>query len=162
MVGSCGKPAYEWELPRPFGIQQRCAICARGGLRTPGRIVLVYDQLRVKRIELKRDRGGINMKWKGDFRIGGIGDWKGNAAHEKLRWELTARRGVGITAAAARALTCPACPPFASWRATRISRAERSQLRRPETSSTPTKHDCPRLGFLFDPNDNQTSTRRTE
>ena len=53
----------------------------------PKRIVLVYDQLRVERIELKGDRGWASAEVEGRLLIGGKGI-EGQRRSEQLRWEL--------------------------------------------------------------------------
>jgi NlpC/P60 family len=53
----------------------------------PKRILLVYDQLRVERIELKGDRGWASAEVEGRLLIGGKGI-EGQHRSEKLRWEL--------------------------------------------------------------------------
>jgi NlpC/P60 family protein len=53
----------------------------------PERIVLVYDQLSVKRIDLKSDRGWVHAEVEGRLSIGGEG-MEGKRHREKLRWEL--------------------------------------------------------------------------
>jgi hypothetical protein len=52
-----------------------------------GRIVMVYDQLRVARVDLKRDRGWVSAQAEGRFSIGGKG-FEGKHRIEKLRCEL--------------------------------------------------------------------------
>ena len=51
------------------------------------RIVLVYDQLRVERVELKGDRGWASAEVEGRLLIEGKG-LEGQRRSEKLRWEL--------------------------------------------------------------------------
>jgi hypothetical protein len=51
------------------------------------RIVIVYDQLRVKRIDLKRDRGSVSAEVEGTSAIGENG-FAGKRRTEKLRWDL--------------------------------------------------------------------------
>jgi hypothetical protein len=53
----------------------------------PKRIVFIYDQLRVERIQLKRDRGWVNAEVKGRLSIGDNG-LEGKRRSEKLHWEL--------------------------------------------------------------------------
>ncbi|HEV2520923.1 MAG TPA: NlpC/P60 family protein [Candidatus Acidoferrales bacterium] len=53
----------------------------------PKRFVLVYDRLRVDRIEVKRDRGWVNAEVEGKLSIGGK-EIDGKHRLEKLRWEL--------------------------------------------------------------------------
>jgi hypothetical protein len=53
----------------------------------PKCIVLVYDQLRVERIELKGDRGWASTEVEGRLSIGDNG-FEGKHCLEKLRWEL--------------------------------------------------------------------------
>jgi len=53
----------------------------------PQRIVLVYDQLSVERIELKRDRGWAHVEVEGRLSISGE-RLEGKRRREKLRWEL--------------------------------------------------------------------------
>ena len=53
----------------------------------PKRTVLVYDQLRVKRVELKGDRGWASAEVEGRLLIGGKGI-EGQRRSEQLRWEL--------------------------------------------------------------------------
>ena len=53
----------------------------------PKRPVLVYDQLNVKRIELKRDRGWVRAEVEGRLSIAGE-RLEGKRRREKLRWEL--------------------------------------------------------------------------
>jgi hypothetical protein len=53
----------------------------------PEHSVLVYDQLSVERIELKRDRGWVDVEVDGRISIGGQG-LEGTRRREKLRWEL--------------------------------------------------------------------------
>ena len=53
----------------------------------PEHTVLVYDQLSVERIELKRDRGWVGVEVDGRISIGGKG-FEGDRRREKLRWEL--------------------------------------------------------------------------
>lgn len=55
----------------------------------PTRIVLIYDQLRVEHIELKRDRGWVSAEIEGRLLIGGNGiGIEGGRRREDLRWEL--------------------------------------------------------------------------
>jgi len=51
------------------------------------RIVVVYDQLRVERIELKRERGLVDVEVDGRLSIGSKG-LEGKRHYEKQRWEL--------------------------------------------------------------------------
>jgi hypothetical protein len=51
------------------------------------RIVLVYDQLSVERIELMRERGFVDVEVEGRISIGSRG-LEGKRHREKLRWEL--------------------------------------------------------------------------
>jgi hypothetical protein len=51
------------------------------------RMVLVYDHLSVDRIELKRDRGLVDVEVEGRLSIGGRG-LEGERTREKMRWEL--------------------------------------------------------------------------
>jgi hypothetical protein len=51
------------------------------------RIVLVYDQLSVERIELKHERGLVNVEIEGRLSIGSRG-LEGKRIREKSRWEL--------------------------------------------------------------------------
>ncbi len=53
----------------------------------PKRIVFIYDQLRVERIQLKRDRGWVSAEVEGRLSIGDNG-LEGKRRSEKLRWEL--------------------------------------------------------------------------
>jgi len=53
----------------------------------PKRTVLVYDQLRVERVELKGDRGWASAEVEGRLLIGGKGI-EGQRRSEQLRWEL--------------------------------------------------------------------------
>ena len=53
----------------------------------PKRIVLVYDQLRVERVELKGDRGWASAEVEGRLLIGGK-RIEGQRRSEQLRWEL--------------------------------------------------------------------------
>ena len=53
----------------------------------PKRILLVYDQLRVERIELKGDRGWASAEVEGRLLIGGKGIERQRRS-EQLRWEL--------------------------------------------------------------------------
>jgi len=53
----------------------------------PKRSVLVYDQLKVKRVELKRDRGWVQAEVEGRLSIAGK-RLEGKRHREKLRWEL--------------------------------------------------------------------------
>jgi hypothetical protein len=53
----------------------------------PKRSVLVYDQLHVERIELKRDRGWAHAEVEGRLSIAGD-RLEGKRRREKLRWEL--------------------------------------------------------------------------
>jgi len=53
----------------------------------PKRFVLVYDQLTVERIELKRDRGWVHAEVEGRLSIAGE-RLEGKRRREKLRWEL--------------------------------------------------------------------------
>jgi hypothetical protein len=53
----------------------------------PEHSVLVYDQLSVERIELKRDRGRADIEVDGRISIGGNG-LEGKRRREKPRWEL--------------------------------------------------------------------------
>jgi hypothetical protein len=53
----------------------------------PKRIVLVYDQLNVERVELKRDRGWARVEVEGRLSIAGE-RLEGKRRSEKLRWEL--------------------------------------------------------------------------
>lgn len=53
----------------------------------PKRAVLVYDQLHVERIELKRDRGWVRAEVEGRLSIAGE-RLEGKHRREKLRWEL--------------------------------------------------------------------------
>jgi hypothetical protein len=53
----------------------------------PKRFVLVYDQLNVKRVELKRDRGWVSAEVEGRLLIAGD-RLEGKRRREKLRWEL--------------------------------------------------------------------------
>jgi NlpC/P60 family len=53
----------------------------------PKRIVFIYDQLRVERIQLKRDRGWVSAEVEGRLSIGDNG-LEGKRRTEKLRWEL--------------------------------------------------------------------------
>jgi hypothetical protein len=53
----------------------------------PKRFVLVYDQLNVKRVELKRDRGWVRAEVEGRLSIAGE-RLEGKRRREKLRWEL--------------------------------------------------------------------------
>jgi len=73
----------------------------------PERIVLVYDQLRVKRIELKRDRGWVNIEVEGRLSIGGKGLEGENAATKNCAGNSTARRRVGNYCRLPLALTVP-------------------------------------------------------
>jgi hypothetical protein len=51
------------------------------------RIVLVYDQFSVERLELKRDRGWVRVEVKGRLSIGGE-RFEAKRRAEKVRWEL--------------------------------------------------------------------------
>jgi len=51
------------------------------------RIVLVYDQLNVEHVELKRDRGSVRVEVEGILSIAGE-RLEGKRRREKLRWEL--------------------------------------------------------------------------
>jgi hypothetical protein len=53
----------------------------------PKRFVLVYDQLNVKHVELKRDRGWVRAEVEGKLSIAGE-RLEGKRRREKLRWEL--------------------------------------------------------------------------
>lgn len=53
----------------------------------PKRIVMVYDQLRVKRVDLKRDRGHVNAEVDGRLSIGGK-EIEGQRRTEKMVCEL--------------------------------------------------------------------------
>jgi hypothetical protein len=53
----------------------------------PRRNVLVYDQLNIERIELKRDRGWAQVEVEGRLSIAGE-RLEGKRRREKLRWEL--------------------------------------------------------------------------
>jgi NlpC/P60 family len=53
----------------------------------PKRIVLVYDQLRAERVELKGDRGWASAEVEGRLLIGGKG-LEGQRRSEQLRWEI--------------------------------------------------------------------------
>lgn len=53
----------------------------------PKRIVLIYDQLRVGHMELKRDRGWVSVEIGERLFIGGNGI-EGSHRREELRWEL--------------------------------------------------------------------------
>jgi hypothetical protein len=53
----------------------------------PKRFVLVYDQLNVKHVELKRDRGWAHAEVEGKLSIAGE-RLEGKRRREKLRWEL--------------------------------------------------------------------------
>jgi len=54
---------------------------------TPKRVVMVYDQLRVKRVDLKRDRGQVNAEVDGRLSIGGK-EIEGQRRTEKMVCEL--------------------------------------------------------------------------
>jgi len=126
----------------------------------PERIVLVYDQLRVKRIELKRDRGWVNVEVNGRLSIGGKG-LEGKRRHEKLRWELDRTpQGWQLLPPAARAYV-------PSDVAVRVLAGQLAFLTQNEAASDDLKLALNQqsmivraLGFLFDPNDNQTSTTK--
>jgi len=51
------------------------------------RVVLVYDQISVERVELKRDRGSVSAEVEGILSIAGE-RLEGKRRREKLRWEL--------------------------------------------------------------------------
>jgi hypothetical protein len=51
------------------------------------RIVLIYDQLNVEHVELKRDRGSVRVEVEGILSIAGE-RLEGKRRREKLRWEL--------------------------------------------------------------------------
>jgi hypothetical protein len=69
----------------------------------PKRILLVYDQLRVERIELKGDRGWASAEVKERLSIGDKG-FEGKRRSERLRWELRrTRQGWQLLAPANRA-----------------------------------------------------------
>ena len=53
----------------------------------PKRVVLIYDQLRVEHIELKRDQGWVSAEIEGRLLIGSNGI-EGSHRREELRWEL--------------------------------------------------------------------------
>jgi hypothetical protein len=53
----------------------------------PKRVVFVYDQLHVERLQLKRDRGWVSAEVQGRLFIGNNG-LEGKRRTEKLRWEL--------------------------------------------------------------------------
>jgi hypothetical protein len=53
----------------------------------PKRIVLIYDQLRVEHIELKRDQGWVSAEIEGRLLIGSNGI-EGSHRREEVRWEL--------------------------------------------------------------------------
>jgi hypothetical protein len=53
----------------------------------PKRIVLIYDQLHVEHIELKRDQGWVSAEIEGRLLIGSNGI-EGGHRREELRWEL--------------------------------------------------------------------------
>jgi hypothetical protein len=53
----------------------------------PERIVVVYDQLNVERVELKRERGWVNVEVEGRLSIGSKG-LEGKRNRERQRWEL--------------------------------------------------------------------------
>jgi hypothetical protein len=53
----------------------------------PKRIVLIYDQLSVERVELSRDRGSVSVEVEGRLSIMHK-EFEGKRRTEKLRWEL--------------------------------------------------------------------------
>jgi hypothetical protein len=126
----------------------------------PGRNVLVYDQLRVKRIDLKRDRGWVNVEVEGRLSIGGQG-FEGKRRREKFRWELERTpQGWQLVPPATRAYV-------PSDVAVRLLAGQLAFLAQNEATSDDLKlalHQqsmiVSALGFLFDPNDNQTSTTK--
>jgi hypothetical protein len=126
----------------------------------PERIVMVYDQLRVKRIDLKRDRGWVNVEVEGRLSIGGHG-WEGKHRREKLRWELERTpQGWQLLPPAARAYV-------PSDVAVRVLAVQLAFLTQNEAASDDLKLALHQqgmivraLGFLFDANDNQTSTTK--
>lgn len=106
-------PSPTWPLDRPFVLPSSIMVVAAANRPTdeevgeafsefnsavgnvlrswppgdPARIVLVYDQLSVERLELKRDRGWVRVEVEGRLSIGGE-RFEGKRRREKLRCEL--------------------------------------------------------------------------
>jgi hypothetical protein len=120
----------------------------------PERIVQIYDQLRVKRIELKRDRGWVNVEVAGRLSIGGQG-LDGKRRREKLRWELLRTpTGWHLLPPASRAYV----PRDGAVRALAGQLAFLAENAGASDDSKLSLHQqsmiVRALGYLFDPNDN--------
>ena len=118
----------------------------------PERIVLVYDQLSVESIELKRDRGWVRVEV--DERLSIRGErFEGKGGREKLRWELRRTpQGWQLLAPANRAYV----PRDV---AVRVLAGQLAFLTQNEAASDDLDRSLHRqsvivraLGFLFDPN----------
>jgi hypothetical protein len=118
----------------------------------PERILLVYDQLKIERIELKRDRGWVRVEVEGRLSIAGE-QFEGKRHHEKLRWELRRTpQGWQLLAPANRAYV----PRDV---AVRVLAGQLAFLTQSEAASGDLDRSLRQqsvivraLGFLFDPN----------
>jgi len=118
----------------------------------PKRIILVYDQLNVERIELKGDRGWASAEVEGRLSIGGNG-FEGSRHVEKLRWELRRTHQGWLLLAPANRAYVPRDV------AVRVLAGQLAFLTQNETASDDldrSKHQqsviVSALDFLFDPN----------
>jgi hypothetical protein len=132
--------------------------CAAGNLlrgwpsADPKRIALVYDQLRVERIELKGDRGWASAEVEGRLLIGGKGI-EGQRRSEHLRWELRhTSKGWQLLAPANRAYV----PRDVAVRVLAGQVAFLTQNKAATNDLDRSVHQqsviVSALGFLFDPN----------
>ena len=118
----------------------------------PERIVVIYNQLRVKRVELKRDQGWVSAEIEGRLSIGGK-RMEGSHRREELRWQLRrTSQGWQLQVPADRAYV----PRDVAVRVLAGQLASLTQSEAASNDSDRALHQqsaiVSALGFLFDPN----------